>query len=432
MFAIEEVTAREILDSRGQPTLEVDCWLEGGARGRAAVPSGASTGSREALERRDGGTRHLGKGVLGAVHAVIQEIAPRVQGFDARKQAELDRVLIQLDGTRDKSRLGANALLGVSLAAARAAADQAELPLYAYLGGPAATWLPVPLLNVINGGAHADNSLDLQEFMLVPLGFASFEEAIRAGAEAYHALKKLLRERNLATAVGDEGGFAPDLGKNEDALELLVVAIERAGYRPGEQIALALDVAATEFSAVTPEGVRYGLEGEGRTGLRAADLIELYDSWSRRYPLISIEDGLAESDWEGWVELTRALGSRLQLVGDDLFVTNPEVLARGIEKGVANALLVKVNQIGTLTETLDAVDLARRNGYANIVSHRSGETEDTTIADLAVALRSGQIKTGAPCRSDRVAKYNRLLRIAEELGESATFAGRGAFRLQLG
>jgi enolase len=427
MFTIAEITAREILDSRGQPTIEVDCWLEGGALGRAAVPSGASTGSREALERRDGGLRYLGKGVRGAVEAVKQEIAPQLRGFDSRAQAAIDRVLLELDGTPNKSRLGANALLGVSLAVARAASEQAELPLYAYLGGPAATWLPVPLLNVVNGGAHADNSLDLQEFMLVPLGFSSFEEAIRAGAETYQALKKLLRERNLSTAVGDEGGFAPNLERNEQALELLLLGIERAGYRPGEEIALAIDVAASEFAEETPEGVRYHLEGEGLSGLLAADLIELYDSWSRRFPLVSIEDGLAENDWEGWAELTRQLGERLQLVGDDLFVTNPEILSQGIRKGVANALLVKVNQIGTLTETLEAVDLARRHGYANIVSHRSGETEDTTIADLAVAVRAGQIKTGAPCRSDRVAKYNRLLRIAEELGESATYAGRRAF-----
>lgn len=428
MFAIEELTAREILDSRGQPTLEVECLLEGGALGRAAVPSGASTGSREALEKRDGGTRYFGKGVREALDGVAREIAPAVEGLDSRDQALLDRTLIELDGTPDKSRLGANALLGVSLAVARAAAEEAGLPLYAYLGGPAATLLPVPLLNVINGGAHADNSIDLQEFMLVPCGFETFADALRAGAETYQALKKLLRERKLSTAVGDEGGFAPDLGKNEDALELLVQAIERAGYRPGEQIALALDVAASEFAQETPSGLRYRLEGEGRADLRAEDLIELYAGWSERYPLVSIEDGLAEGDWDGWEALTRALGSRLQLVGDDLFVTNPQILARGIERGIANALLVKVNQIGTLTETLEAVDLARRNAYANIVSHRSGETEDTTIADLAVAVRSGQIKTGAPCRSDRVAKYNQLLRIEEELGSAAAYAGPRAFR----
>jgi enolase 1/2/3 len=442
MFCIEEIVAREILDSRGNPTLEVDCVLDGGVGGRAAVPSGASTGSREALELRDGGKRYQGKGVRKAVLNVADEIAPRLRGLDARDQARIDRALIDLDGTPDKSHLGANATLGVSLAVARAAAEASGLPLYAYVGGPAATVLPVPLLNVLNGGAHADNSVDIQEFMLVPIGFDSFAEALRAGVETYHTLKGVLKKAGLVTAVGDEGGFAPNLKSNREALDLLVAAIEKAGYKPGSQIALALDVAASELTEVSEKsgksekkgekkkakgGTRYALAGEGRTGLSSSDLIALYREWLDAYPLVSIEDGLAEGDWEGWKEMTAELGSRVQIVGDDLFVTNPEILTKGIAEGLANALLVKVNQIGTLTETLEAVEIAKTHAYSNILSHRSGETEDTTIADLAVATRAGQIKTGAPCRSDRVAKYNRLLRIEEELEGVATYPGAKAF-----
>jgi len=437
MFCIEEIVAREILDSRGNPTLEVDCVLDGGVGGRAAVPSGASTGSREALELRDGGKRYQGKGVQKAVGNVHDEIAPRLRGMDARDQARIDRALIDLDGTEGKSRLGANAMLGVSLAVARAAAEASGLPLYAYVGGPAATVLPVPLLNVLNGGAHADNSVDIQEFMLVPLGFDRFAEALRAGVEVYHTLKGVLKKAGMVTAVGDEGGFAPNLKSNREALDLLTQAIEKAGYKPGRQIGLALDVAASELvekpeKAEKKKGkaaaaVRYALAGEGRSGLSSADLIALYREWIDAYPLVSIEDGLAENDWDGWKDLTTELGSRVQLVGDDLFVTNPAILAQGIERGIANALLVKVNQIGTLTETLEAVEMAKSHAYANVLSHRSGETEDTTIADLAVATRAGQIKTGAPCRSDRVAKYNRLLRIEEELEGVATYPGAKAF-----
>jgi len=445
MFSIEEIVAREILDSRGNPTVEVECVLAGGGAGRAAVPSGASTGSREALELRDGGKRYGGKGVRKAVAGVHEEIAPRLQGMDARDQARIDRAMIDLDGTEDKSRLGANAVLGVSLAVAKAAADAAGLPLYSYLGGPGATVLPVPMLNVLNGGAHADNSVDVQEFMLVPLGFESFAEALCAGVEVYHSLKGVLKERGLVTAVGDEGGFAPDLPSNREALDLLMRAIEKAGYKPGRQVALALDVAASELTSAggdkrrsggkssgqasgsRSDRVRYDLPGEGRRDLGSSDLIAAYREWLDAYPLVSIEDGLAENDQEGWKELTTELGRRVQLVGDDLFVTNPEILARGIAGGLANALLVKVNQIGTLTETLDAVELAKTHAYANVMSHRSGETADTTIADLAVATRCGQIKTGAPCRSDRVTKYNRLLRIEEELEGVASYPGAAAF-----
>jgi len=427
MFCIEEIVAREILDSRGNPTLEVDCVLDGGVGGRAAVPSGASTGSREALELRDGGKRYAGKGVLKAVANVQDEIAPRLRGMDARDQARIDRALLELDGTPDKSRLGANATLGVSLAVARAAAESSGLPLYAYVGGPAATVLPVPLLNVLNGGAHADNSIDIQEFMLVPIGFDRFSEALRAGVEIYHTLKGVLKKAGMVTAVGDEGGFAPNLKSNREALDLLMQAIEQAGYKPGRQIALALDVAASEMVEKKKGKVRYALAGEGRTGLTSSDLIALYREWLDAYPLVSIEDGLAENDWDGWKEMTSELGNRVQIVGDDLFVTNPEILARGISEGLANSLLVKVNQIGTLTETLEAVEMAKTHAYSNILSHRSGETEDTTIADLAVATRCGQIKTGAPCRSDRVAKYNRLLRIEEELEGVATYPGAKAF-----
>jgi len=436
MFCIEEIVAREILDSRGNPTLEVDCVLDGGVGGRAAVPSGASTGSREALELRDGGKRYQGKGVLKAVANVQDEIAPRLRGMDARDQARIDRTLIDLDGTPDKSRLGANGMLGVSLAVARAAAEASGLPLYAYVGGPAATVLPVPLLNVLNGGAHADNSIDIQEFMLVPIGFDRFAEALRAGVEIYHTLKGVLKKAGMVTAVGDEGGFAPNLKSNREALDLLMQAIEKAGYKPGTQIGLALDVAASELVEKADKktdkkkgkgAVRYALAGEGRAGLASSDLIALYREWLDAYPLVSIEDGLAENDWDGWKQMTAELGGRVQIVGDDLFVTNPEILGRGIAEGLANALLVKVNQIGTLTETLEAVEMAKTHAYSNVLSHRSGETEDTTIADLAVATRAGQIKTGAPCRSDRVAKYNRLLRIEEELEGVATYPGARAF-----
>ena len=428
MFIIEEIEAREILDSRGNPTLEVDCVLESGAGGRAAVPSGASTGSREALELRDGGERYGGKGVRNAV-ASVAEIADEVCGMDARDQALIDRGMIDLDGTQEKSRLGANALLGVSLAVAKAAAEAAGLPLYAYLGGPGATVLPVPMLNVLNGGVHADNTVDIQEFMLVPVGFSSFHEGLRAGAEIYQVLKKVLKSRGLSTAVGDEGGFAPNLGSNREALELLTEAIGAAGYRPGEQVALALDVAASELTAGEPGS--YRLDGEGRD-MSADDLVDLYAGWLDDFPLVSIEDGLAESDHPGWKRMTERLGDRVQIVGDDLFVTNPEILAEGIADGLANALLVKVNQIGTLTETLAAVEMAKTNAYANVISHRSGENEDTTIADLAVATRAGQIKTGAPCRSDRVAKYNRLLRIEEELEGVAFYPGAAAFPRAVG
>jgi len=428
MFNIEELIAREILDSRGNPTIEVDCLLEGGALGRAAIPSGASTGSREAIELRDGGERFGGKGVTRAVDHVHDEISRAILGMDARDQVLIDRTLIELDGTLDKSRLGANAVLGVSMSVAKAAADQAGLPLYAYLGGPMATLLPVPLLNVMNGGAHANNSIDIQEFMVVPFGFETFSEALRAGAEIYQALKKLLGEKGLSTAVGDEGGFAPNLPSNRAALDLLMQAIEKAGYRPGEQVGLALDVAASELiEGTNGKGLRYGLPGEGRSKLDSGDLIALYTEWLEVYPLVSIEDGLAEGDTEGWRQLTDELGEQVQLVGDDLFVTNPMILADGISEGLANSLLVKVNQIGTLTETFKAVEMAKVNSYTNILSHRSGETEDTTIADLAVATQSGQIKTGAPCRSDRVAKYNRLLRIEEELEDAATYPGISAF-----
>ncbi len=428
MFTIEEIIAREILDSRGNPTLQVDCLLGGGATGRASVPSGASTGSREALELRDGHSRYGGKGVTTAVSNVEDEIADEIVGMDARDQALVDQAMIDLDGTDNKGRLGANAMLGASLAVARAAAEAAGLPFYSYLGGPGATVLPVPMLNVLNGGAHADNSVDIQEFMLVPVGFDGFSTGLRAAVEVYHLLKTVLKKRGLVTAVGDEGGFAPDLGSNREALDLLMEAIEAAGYRPGQQIALAVDVAANELRVDDVGGeARYDLPGEGRTGLAASDLVDLYEEWLGSYPLVSVEDGLDEGDRSGWKAMTDRLGSRIQIVGDDLFVTNPEILRHGIQDGLANALLVKLNQIGTLTETLEAVDLARSHGYANIISHRSGETEDTTIADLAVATRAGQIKTGAPCRSDRVAKYNRLLEIEEELEGVGRYPGRAAF-----
>ncbi|GHE41095.1 enolase 1 [Streptosporangium violaceochromogenes] len=420
MASIEGVTAREILDSRGNPTVEVDILLEDGSEGRAAVPSGASTGRFEAVELRDGDRRYGGKGVEKAVLGVTDEIADEILGFDAAEQRSIDQVMIDLDGTPDKGRLGANAILGVSLAVAKAAAESAELPLFRYLGGPNAHVLPVPMMNILNGGAHADTNVDIQEFMIAPIGAETFREAVRTGTEVYHALKAVLKEKGYATGLGDEGGFAPNLPSNRDALDLILVAIEKAGYVPGEDVALALDVAASEFHS---DGV-YTIDGRG---MSSAELIAFYEDLVAGYPLVSIEDPLDEADWEGWNAVTRALGDRVQLVGDDLFVTNPERLARGIAEGTANALLVKVNQIGTLTETFDAVDLAHRNGYRCMMSHRSGETEDTTIADLAVAANCGQIKTGAPARSDRVAKYNQLLRIEELLDDAARYAGRAAF-----
>jgi enolase len=413
---IEHVVAREILDSRGQPTVEVDVELNSGARGRAAVPSGASTGAHEALELRDGGDRYGGKGVLRAVAHVNGEIRAMVIGLPAETQRDLDAALIELDGTADKSRLGANAILGVSLAVAKAAADDVDLPLYRYLGGINAHILPIPLMNVLNGGAHADSNIDVQEFMIVPHGAASYSEGLRWGSETYQALKGLLRERGLSTGLGDEGGFAPNLPSNEAALQLLVEAIRRAGYDPGEEIALALDVASTEFYS---DG-RYELSGEGAS-YSASEFVEYLAGLCERYPILSIEDGMAEDDWDGWKLLTDRLGREVQLVGDDLFVTNPERLARGIGAGIANSILIKLNQIGTLTETLDTMALASRAAYTSVVSHRSGETEDTTIASLAVATDCGQIKTGAPARTDRVAKYNELLRIEEDLGRGAEY-----------
>ena len=422
MSAMRQVRARQILDSRGNPTVEVDVWLESGAHGRAAVPSGASTGEFEAVELRDGGSRWQGKGVTQAVAHVNGEIAEAVTGLEASDQAAVDRKLIELDGTPNKARLGANAILGVSLAVAKAAAFENGLPLYRHLGGEQANVLPVPMMNVLNGGAHADNRVDFQEFMVVPVGAPSFSEALRIGAETFHSLKASLHGRGMSTAGGDEGGFAPDLGSNEEALEVLVAGIEAAGYRPGEDVVIALDPATSELYE---EGA-YRLEHEGRS-LTSEELADYWADLAARYPIVSIEDGMDEEDWDGWKLLTDRIGDRVQLVGDDLFVTNPQRLRRGIETGVANAILVKVNQIGTLTETLEAVKVAHEAGYAAVMSHRSGETEDVTIADLAVATRCGQIKTGAPSRSDRVAKYNQLLRIEEELGAAAEYPGWRAF-----
>ena len=418
MSAIEHVSGREVLDSRGNPTVEVEVFLESGGKGRAIVPSGASTGAHEAVELRDGGERFGGKGVTTAVRGVEGEIADTLEGMEALDQRGIDAALVDLDGTPNKVRLGANAILGVSLAVAKAAADELDLPLYRYVGGANAHVLPVPMLNVINGGVHADNNVDLQEFMVMPVGAASFSEALRWGAETYHALKKILSAAGLSTAVGDEGGFAPNLASNEDAVKVLVQAIEAAGRVPGEEIAIALDPAASEFY----EGGRYHLAGEGRS-LDSADFAAYLTDLCDRYPIVSVEDGMAEDDWDGWSILTASLGSRIQLVGDDLFVTNVERLSRGIGEGVANSILVKVNQIGSLTETLETVALAHRSAYTVVMSHRSGETEDTTIADLAVATNCGQIKAGAPARSDRVAKYNQLLRIESDLGPSARYLG---------
>ena len=421
MSEIVHVEGREILDSRGNPTVEVEVTLDSGARGRAAVPSGASTGEHEAVELRDGGDRYAGRGVLSAVGHVNTSIANALRGADALDQRAVDRLLLDLDGTDNKAKLGANAILGTSLATASAAADEVGVPLYRYVGGANAHVLPVPMMNVLNGGAHADNSVDFQEFMIMPVGAPSFSEALRWGTQTYHVLKGVLAGRGLSTAVGDEGGFAPDLDSNEDAIRLLVEAIESAGFTPGTDIAIALDPAVSEIHR---DGA-YHLEGEGKV-LTAEELAEYWARIVDTYPIISIEDGMQENDWQGWSLLTSAVGDRCQLVGDDLFVTNSRRLAEGIERGVANSILVKVNQIGSLTETLDTVALATANGYTSVMSHRSGETEDVTIADLAVATNCGQIKTGAPCRSDRVAKYNQLLRIESELGDAASFRGRSA------
>jgi len=423
MTAIVDIAAREILDSRGNPTVEVDVVLEDGSVGRAAVPSGASTGAHEAVELRDGGSRYGGKGVLKAVEAAEGEIFDAITGHDAEEQQKLDAMMIALDGTPNKARLGANAILGVSLAIAKAAAVAHDQPLHRYLGGPMARVLPVPMMNVINGGAHADNPIDFQEFMLMPTGAPSFYEGLRWGAEVFHALKKELKAKGHNTNVGDEGGFAPDLKSPDEALAFLVSAIEKAGFKPGADISLALDVASTEFF----KDGKYHLEGEGRV-LSSAELAAYYEQLCGRYPIISIEDGMAEDDWDGWAALTKGLGQKSQLVGDDLFVTNPSRLADGIAKGTANAILVKVNQIGTLTETLEAVTMAQRAGYGAVMSHRSGETEDSTIADLAVATNCGQIKTGSLARSERTAKYNQLLRIEAELGDSAVYAGTSIIR----
>lgn len=423
MSAIVDIIGREILDSRGNPTIECDVLLESGAMGRASVPSGASTGAREALELRDGDpARYLGKGVLRAVENLNTEISEALMGLDAQEQAFVDRTLIELDGTEDKSRLGANAMLAASMAVARAAADDSGLSLYRYFGGSGAMQMPVPMMNVINGGAHANNTLDIQEFMIVPIGATSFREALRMGAEVFHALKKLIDDQGMSTAVGDEGGFAPNVADHEAAIQLILQAIAEAGYDAGSQIALALDCASSEFYR---DG-KYHLSGEG-VSLSAQELTNLLETWCDKYPIISIEDGMAEDDWEGWKILSDQLGKKVQLVGDDLFVTNTKILKQGIEQGIANSILIKINQIGTLTETFAAIEMAKRYGYTSVISHRSGETEDSTIADIAVATNAMQIKTGSLSRSDRMAKYNQLLRIEEELAEVASYPGRGAF-----
>ncbi|MBI3711794.1 MAG: phosphopyruvate hydratase [Burkholderiales bacterium] len=423
MSAIVDIIGREVIDSRGNPTVECDVLLESGVMGRAAVPSGASTGSREAIELRDGDkSRYMGKGVLKACENINTEIAEAIMGLDANEQAFLDRTLIDLDGTENKARLGANAMLAVSMAVAKAAAEDAGLPLYRYLGGSGAMQLPVPMMNVINGGAHADNNLDLQEFMIIPVGAPTFREAIRYGAEVFHNLKKILHDKGLTTAVGDEGGFAPSVENHEAAIKLIIQAIEAAGYTPGTQIALGLDCAASEFY----KDGKYHLEGEGLT-LSSTDFTNLLATWCDKYPIISIEDGMAEGDWEGWAILTEKLGKKVQIVGDDLFVTNTKILKEGIQKGIANSILIKINQIGTLTETFAAIEMAKRAGYTAVISHRSGETEDSTIADIAVGMNALQIKTGSMSRSDRMAKYNQLLRIEEDLGEIASYPGRDAF-----
>ena len=425
MSVIESVYAREVLDSRGNPTVEVEVVLESGAEGRAIVPSGASTGAFEAVELRDGDKgRYLGKGTQNAVNNVNTIIAPELEGLESTDQPGIDALLLELDGTPNKGKLGANAILGVSMAVARASAEELGLPLYQYIGGVNAKQLPVPMMNILNGGEHADNSVDVQEFMILPVGAPTFKEGLRMGAEVFHSLKKVLSERGLACGVGDEGGFAPNLGSNREALELIVEAIEKAGYEPGKDVMLGLDVAATEM--YDKETKLYDLKHEGKK-LTAEEMVDLYEDWATNFPIITIEDGLDEEDWDGWKVLTERLGKKIQLVGDDLFVTNTERLERGIEAGVANSILIKVNQIGTITETLDAIEMAKRAGYTAVISHRSGETEDTTIADLAVAVNAGQIKTGAPSRTDRVAKYNQLLRIEEMVGEQARYCGLKSF-----
>ena len=424
MSAIVDIVGREVLDSRGNPTVECDVLLESGVMGRAAVPSGASTGSREAIELRDGDkSRYLGKGVLRAVEHINTEISEAVLGLDASEQGFLDKTLIDLDGTENKSRLGANAMLAVSMAVARAAAEEAGLPLYRYFGGTAACQMPVPMMNVVNGGAHANNNLDLQELMIIPVGAPSFREALRWGAEVFHALKKIMHDKGMSIAVGDEGGFAPNVPSHEAAIQMILDAIAAAGYTPGEQIALGLDCAASEFYK---DGL-YVLEGEGGLKLTAAQWTDMMATWVDKYPIISIEDGMAEGDWDGWKLMTDRLGKQVQIVGDDLFVTNTKILKEGIDKGIANSILIKINQIGTLTETFAAIEMAKRAGYTAVISHRSGETEDSTIADIAVGLNAGQIKTGSLSRSDRMAKYNQLLRIEEDLGEIAYYPGRAAF-----
>jgi enolase len=420
MSDIIDVFAREILDSRGNPTVEVDVLLESGAYGRAAVPSGASTGQREALELRDKDKRYAGKGVRKAVKNVNEKIAPKLVGMEACDQASIDNFMINLDGTRNKSKLGANAILGVSLAVAKAAAMESELPLYRYIGGTSARELPVPMMNILNGGAHADNNLDIQEFLIMPAGAPSFREALRIGAEVFHSLKGLLKSKKLSISVGDEGGFAPNLKSNEEALVLIMQAIKRAGYRPGKDVFLAIDSAASELY----RGGKYSFEGKT---VSSNKLIDFYEKLIKKYPVVSIEDGLAENDWTGWEEMTKRIGKKVQVVGDDIFVTNPEIFSKGIAKGIGNSILIKLNQIGSLTETLDAIEMAKRAGYTSVVSHRSGETEDSTIADLAVAMNTGQIKTGSLSRTDRVVKYNRLLRIEEELGSASLFRGTEVF-----
>jgi len=422
MSEIIDVFAREVLDSRGNPTVEADVILESGAMGRAIVPSGASTGEREALELRDGGSRYLGKGVQKAVSNVIELISPVLLGMDALEQVIIDRAMIELDGTDNKGRLGANAMLAVSLAVAKAAAEEASLPLYHYLGGPNAREIPVPMMNVLNGGAHADNNVDIQEFMIIPAGAATGTEAVRIGAEIFHALKAVLKKKGYNTAVGDEGGFAPNLKSNEEAVQVILEAIEKAGYKPGEEVSLGLDAAASEFYV---KGV-YDLKGEGKK-MSSEEMIAFYEDWIHRYPIISIEDGLSEKDWDGWRLLTDRLGTNVQLVGDDIFVTNTKIFKQGIEQGIGNSILIKLNQIGTLTETLEAIEMAKRAGYTAVISHRSGESEDSTIADLAVATNAGQIKTGSLSRTDRIAKYNQLIRIEEELGDAAVYRGRDVF-----
>lgn len=423
MTRITGVLAREILDSRGNPTVEVDVYLDSGAFGRAAVPSGASTGENEALELRDDEERYLGKGVTKAVQNVNDVIGPELIGMDVLEQRDVDDLLLALDGTDNKGRLGANALLGVSLAVAKSGAEALMMPLYRYLGGVNAHLLPVPMMNILNGGAHADNNVDVQEFMIMPTGASTFAEGLRMGAEIFHTLKKVLKDKGLSTAVGDEGGFAPDLKSNEEAIEVILEAVKKAGYKPEKDIWLALDPASSEFH----KGGKYQMAAEEKSQKSTADMIKFWKDWTDRYPILSIEDGLAEDDWDGWTKLTGELGEKVQLVGDDLFVTNVQYLSRGIEQGAGNSILVKVNQIGTLSETLETIGMAQRAGYTAVISHRSGETEDTTIADLAVAVNAGQIKTGSLCRSDRVAKYNRLLRIEEDLGSQAVYPGIGAF-----